>query len=372
MLMSATTFTTQRQLMMKNMPARAGQPVRQAAEDAALPDAALLRDLRHELPDRCADLLADHQPVVDGTAVLRDPPYAGAGLPAEKALEERRKRQGAQEVHRPWAAPRGAGRGRAGHGRGAAPSRRASASSPSARSATSVRPNGPKPATKPVPSRARRPPPSARPPVGTRRPQAGTPEPAARTAVPCRGDASLPAGRRRTTPATSCRPRVRHPASQETHMTDQDPRGAGQPDEACLPGLRPGGPAAGRPAGRRTSHGRIRDEDPATTPTARRTTPTPVRRRRPRPTGFTTAGGSRRRRRDRAAPRRRGRATSSARARSPRTSSRSCSTSPTWTATSTSTSTATARRSPSSTPTRAGCRAAWSARTARCSTLCRS
>ena len=59
---------------------RAGQPVRQAAEDAALPDADLLRHLRRELPDRCAALLADHQRVVDGPAVLRDPPDARAGF----------------------------------------------------------------------------------------------------------------------------------------------------------------------------------------------------------------------------------------------------------------------------------------------------
>ena len=59
----------------------AGQPVRQAAEDAALPDADLLRDLRRQLPDRCPALLADHQRLVDVPAVLRDPQHAGARAP---------------------------------------------------------------------------------------------------------------------------------------------------------------------------------------------------------------------------------------------------------------------------------------------------
>ena len=94
-LMSASTFTTQRQLMRKNMPDRcAGQPVHEAAEDHDLPAADLLRDLRHELPDRCPALLADHERLVDGPAVLRDPADAGPGLAAERAYEARQKKRG--------------------------------------------------------------------------------------------------------------------------------------------------------------------------------------------------------------------------------------------------------------------------------------
>ncbi|MEJ2579836.1 MAG: membrane protein insertase YidC [Kineosporiaceae bacterium] len=67
-LMSASTFTTERQLMMKNMPA------------AAL-DNPFAQQQRGQLPHRGAALLAHHERVVDGAAVLRDPPDAGARVP---------------------------------------------------------------------------------------------------------------------------------------------------------------------------------------------------------------------------------------------------------------------------------------------------
>ena len=94
-LMSATTFTTQRQLMtQEHAGVGAGQPVRQAAEDAALRAAAGLRRLRRELPDRCAHLLVHHQPVVDGPAVLRHPRMPAPGSAAEKAYHARLERKG--------------------------------------------------------------------------------------------------------------------------------------------------------------------------------------------------------------------------------------------------------------------------------------
>ncbi len=65
----------------------ARQPVREAAEGPALPDADLLRDLRHQLPDRCPHLLAHDQPVDDGPAVLRHPQHARAGLRGRAAME---------------------------------------------------------------------------------------------------------------------------------------------------------------------------------------------------------------------------------------------------------------------------------------------
>ena len=80
--MTATTFTTQRQLMAKNMPqGRADRPLRPAAEDAALRAARGLRGRRHRVPDRRAPLLDHLEPVDDGAAVLRDPQQPGARAP---------------------------------------------------------------------------------------------------------------------------------------------------------------------------------------------------------------------------------------------------------------------------------------------------
>ena len=93
-LMSATTFTTQRQLMMKNMPASAlDNPFAKQQKMLLYLMPLVLRDLRHQLPDRCPALLADHQPVVDGPAVLRHPPHAGPGLrwPRRRSTERRMK-----------------------------------------------------------------------------------------------------------------------------------------------------------------------------------------------------------------------------------------------------------------------------------------
>ena len=71
-----------------------GKPLHPAAEDAALRAARDLRGVGCQLPDRRAPVLADHEPVVDGPAVLRDPPPPAPGSLAEKALEERRAKRG--------------------------------------------------------------------------------------------------------------------------------------------------------------------------------------------------------------------------------------------------------------------------------------
>ena len=103
----------------------AGQPLRQAAEDPALPAAALLRDLRHQLPDRCPDLLAHHQPVVDGPAVLRHPPDAGARLRGREGLPRAARAQGQADSRgcrrRGQGGRRGGGGRRAGQAVGPAP-----------------------------------------------------------------------------------------------------------------------------------------------------------------------------------------------------------------------------------------------------------
>ena len=85
----------------------ADRAVRAAAEDHAvrLPDD--LRDRRHQLPGRRADLLVHLEPVDDGPAVLRDPPQPCPGTPAYDAWEARRKAKGKA---RTWRWPEGRAR----------------------------------------------------------------------------------------------------------------------------------------------------------------------------------------------------------------------------------------------------------------------
>ena len=74
-LMSITTFTTQRQLTQKNMPASALQgPMAQQQKMLLYALPLDLRVLRRQLPARCAHLLDHDERVVDGPAVLRHPP----------------------------------------------------------------------------------------------------------------------------------------------------------------------------------------------------------------------------------------------------------------------------------------------------------
>ena len=92
----------------------AGQPVREAAEGAALRAPARLRRLRRQLPDRCPHLLVHHQRVVDVPAVLRHPADA-APAPREKAYHARLERKGKAEARgrsRPAAKAHGPAGGR--------------------------------------------------------------------------------------------------------------------------------------------------------------------------------------------------------------------------------------------------------------------
>ena len=96
--MTVTTFTTQRQLMSKNMPADA--LTGPYAQQQKLLLYVLPRGLRrrwHRVPDR-RPLLLDHlQPVDDGPAVLRDPQQPGtrdAGLQGQAGP---RRREGAPQ-----------------------------------------------------------------------------------------------------------------------------------------------------------------------------------------------------------------------------------------------------------------------------------
>jgi YidC/Oxa1 family membrane protein insertase len=108
-LMSASQFTSQRQLMMKNMPASAlDNPFAKQQKVMHLPDAVVLCVLRDQLPDRRPALLADHQRLVEGTAVLHDPPDAGPRFSRREGPRSPpdQEWQGAQEVHHSGAEPR--------------------------------------------------------------------------------------------------------------------------------------------------------------------------------------------------------------------------------------------------------------------------
>jgi YidC/Oxa1 family membrane protein insertase len=92
---------------------RPGQPLRQAAEVVAVRPAGRLRGLRGELSDRRLAVLADDEPLVDGSAVLRHPTDAGSGLTrgggdAGSAASKRGRR--GRPVGRPRRLP-GGGRG---------------------------------------------------------------------------------------------------------------------------------------------------------------------------------------------------------------------------------------------------------------------
>ena len=96
-LMTATTFTTQRQLMVKNQPLGAVEPDGAAAEDPALRLPADVRRHRHQLPHRRPHLLAHHEPVDDGPAVLRDPAQPAARERGVRRLGTSARPQGATQ-----------------------------------------------------------------------------------------------------------------------------------------------------------------------------------------------------------------------------------------------------------------------------------
>ena len=212
---------------------RAGQPVREAAEDPALRLAAVLRDLRHQLPDRRAALLADHEPLVDGPAVLRDPPDAGAGLPGREG---------------PRGAPEKSGKStRSSRPRDCTTRTRPttcrtpSRSPPSrcgpapAAQAQEAQPSGaaerPMPATKPVVKPGPPAPASARRPVADTTAARRDAEPAARPAARAVARPSTGGASPQTPSVPRADRRVRHPVSEETLMTDQDSTTvADQPD----------------------------------------------------------------------------------------------------------------------------------------------
>ena len=71
-----------------------------AAEDAALHPSAGLRDLRRELPPRCPHLLVDDQPLVDGSAVLRDQAQPDTRVRGRPTAQGAAGTQGGQARHR--------------------------------------------------------------------------------------------------------------------------------------------------------------------------------------------------------------------------------------------------------------------------------
>ncbi len=93
-LMIASQFFTQLQIISKNLSpeAKTGQATR--AEDHALRSSAGVHLLGCLLPARCRHLLVRQQPVDDGAAVRRHPRDATPGSDAAKAREERLARKG--------------------------------------------------------------------------------------------------------------------------------------------------------------------------------------------------------------------------------------------------------------------------------------
>ena len=77
--MSATTFTTQYQLMRKNMPASAlDNPFAKQQKVLLYLMPIFFAISGINFPIGVLHLLADHQPVDDGPAVLRHPQHAGS------------------------------------------------------------------------------------------------------------------------------------------------------------------------------------------------------------------------------------------------------------------------------------------------------
>ncbi len=144
--MSATTFTTQRQLMMKNMPAAAlDNPFakQQKLLLYVLPLVFAISGVNFPIGVLLYWLTTNAWSMGQQFYVIRRMPAPGS--PAEKAMLERKRKHGK--------APRGRGGGRW-HcgGRARAAEHRRSASSPSAQRAVSARPRAPTPAaeTRPV------------------------------------------------------------------------------------------------------------------------------------------------------------------------------------------------------------------------------
>ncbi len=94
-LMSATTFITQRQLIVKNTAADNPMVRQQKLLLVHLPRH--VRRRWYQLPARCSDLLVDHQPVVHGPAVLGDPKQSTARHSGPRCQDETGRGQGCEE-----------------------------------------------------------------------------------------------------------------------------------------------------------------------------------------------------------------------------------------------------------------------------------
>ena len=103
--MTATTFTTQRQLMSKNMPADAmSGPYAQQQKMLLYVLPVVVRRRWYRVPDRRPRLLDDLQPLDDGPAVLRDPPQPGTRHAGVRRQGRPRPGQGAyhRAASRSW------------------------------------------------------------------------------------------------------------------------------------------------------------------------------------------------------------------------------------------------------------------------------
>ena len=191
MLMSATTFTTQRQLMRKNMPAAALDnpfakqqkvllylmPIFFAISGINFPIGVLLYWLTTNLWSMGQQFYV----------IRRMPAPGSAGREGARGAPDE-ARQGAQEVHHPGAGTTRTGRRRPGRRRPSAPSRSGPAPAAQAQEAQPSRPAADRHEARPAPGAPSAPERSTRP-AATARPPAGTSEPRGR-----------PADRRRASP----------------------------------------------------------------------------------------------------------------------------------------------------------------------------
>ena len=105
LLMTASTFITQRQLMVKNMPTGADNPMAQQQKILLYVFPRDVRRVRHQLPDRCPHLLVDHQRLDDGPAVLGDPPQPDARVRGRGTTCQKRKAAKARDRGEPVPVP---------------------------------------------------------------------------------------------------------------------------------------------------------------------------------------------------------------------------------------------------------------------------
>ncbi len=120
-LMSATTFLTQRQLMTKNMPASAlDNPFAKQQKLLSVHPPDRLRGVRRQLPHRCPHLLVHDERVVDVPAVLCHPADAGSRLVRREGVPRAPREEGQADPRRRWCGDRRGGRCCRGRGGGQA------------------------------------------------------------------------------------------------------------------------------------------------------------------------------------------------------------------------------------------------------------